>query len=65
MSQMNDILSVRVKEVSILTAKVKIADETLGHAYNRGMHDRLHIESDLKGARHKILELEEEVSKVR
>lgn len=62
---MRETLSLHVKQVSSLAAKVKIADEGLGHAYNRGMHDRIKIESDLEGARQKIIRLEDELSKVR
>ena len=54
-----------MKEVGVLTAKVKVAEETLGHAYNRGMHDRIRLDSELEGLRHNNNELEAEIRRVR
>jgi hypothetical protein len=48
----------------LLSNKAKIAEQTVGHAYSRGMHDRLHLESELERSRQQVKELESENSNV-
>ena len=53
-------LSRSAQENVLLSNKANIAEQTVGHAYNRGMYDRMHITSELERALERIQELESE-----